>query len=118
MRIFKYQREFGYFSPVDIFKQFDSIVKLILCYGAEIWGYEYSKTIEKVHIKFCKRFVGLHQNTADFFALSECGRYPISVTYMSKCVKFWAKLLQMPNYRYPKQCYNMLRSLSEAGKLT
>ena len=118
MRIFKYQREFGYFSPVDIFKLFDSIVKPILCYGAEIWGYEYSKTIEKVHIKFCKRFVGLHQNTADFFALSECGRYPISVTYMSKCVKFWAKLLQMPNHRYPKQCYNMLRSLSEAGKLT
>ena len=53
-----------------------------------------------------------------FFALSECGRYPISVIYMSKCVNFWAKLLQMPNHRYPKQCYNMLRSLSEAGKLT
>ena len=60
MRIFKYQREF---------KLFDSIVKPIFCYGAEIWGYKYSKTIEKVHIKFCKRFVGLHQNTGDFFLL-------------------------------------------------
>ena len=62
-------------------------------YGAEIWGYEYSKTIEKVHIKFCKGFVGLHQNTADFFALSECGRYPISVTYISKCVKILGKIV-------------------------
>ena len=42
-----------------------------------VWGYEYSIPIEKVHVKFCKRFIGLNQNTADFYALSECGRYPL-----------------------------------------
>ena len=26
--------------------------------------------------------------------------------------------MQMPNYRYPRQCYNMLRSLAEAGRIT
>ena len=117
-RIFQYQRQFGFFQPKDIFKLFDSIVSPILCYGSEIWGYESSKTIEKIHTRFCKRFVGLHQNTADFLALSECGRYPISITYMSRCIKYWAKILQMPDHRYPKQCYAMLRSLSEAGKTT
>lgn len=75
----------------------------ILCYGSEIWGYEYSKTIEKIHIQFCKKFVGLHQNTADYFALSECGRYPLAVTYMCNSVKYWAKVVQMPDHRYPKQ---------------
>lgn len=117
-RIFHFQRQFGYFPVNDIFRLFDSIVKPILCYGSEIWGYEYSKTIEKIHIQFCKKFVGLHQNTADYFALSECGRYPLAVTYMSNSVKYWAKVVQMPDHRYPKQCYIMLRSLTEAGKVT
>ena len=60
----------------------------------------------------------MHQKTADFFAFSECGRYPISITYMSRCVKYWAKILQLPDHRYPKQCCTMLRSLSDAGKIT
>ena len=67
--------------------------------------------------KFCKRYACLHKNTADFLALSECGRYPLAVTYMTQCVKYWIRLIQMPNYRYPKQCYNMLRSLASVGKI-
>ena len=73
--------------------------------------------IEKVHIRFCKRYIGLHQNTADFFALSECGRHPLAVTYMTQCIKHWVRLIQMPNHRYPKQCYNMLRSFAAVGKV-
>ena len=108
----------AFFQTKDIFKLFDAIISPILCYGSEIWGYEYSKTIEKIHIRFYKRFIGLHQNTADFLALIKCGRYPISLIYMSKCIKYWAKLLQIPDHRYPKQCYIMFRSLSDAGKTT
>ena len=80
-RIFLFQRQFGFFTPKDIFKLFDAIVSRVLCYGSEVSGYEYSIPIEKVHVKFCKRFIGLNQNTADFYALSECGRYPLSVIY-------------------------------------
>ena len=115
--IFQYQRQFGCFQPKDVFKLFDSIVRPILCYASEIWGYEYCKTIEKIHSKFCKRYIGLHQNTADFLAISECGRYPLAVTYFTHCVKYWVRLIQMPNHRYPKQCYNMLRSFSDSGKI-
>ena len=35
--IFRYQKSFGLFPPQDIFKLFDSIVRPILSYGAEIW---------------------------------------------------------------------------------
>ena len=38
-RIFKYQKNFRRFSPQDIFKLFDAVVKPILCYGPELWGY-------------------------------------------------------------------------------
>ena len=52
------------------------------------------------------------------FALSECGRYPLSVTYMTQCIKYWIKLAEMPTTRYPKQCYHMLRRLDETVRKT
>jgi len=33
----------------EAFKLFDSLVLSILCYSSEIWGNDYSETIEKVH---------------------------------------------------------------------
>lgn len=116
--IFRYQKKIFFFSPKDAFKLFDTIVKPILCYGSEIWGYRYYEKIEKVQTKFCKRFCTLSSNTADSFALGECGRLPIAVTYMSRCLNYWIKILQMENHRYPKQCYFMLKRLDETGKIT
>ena len=37
---------------------------------------------------------------------------------MTQTVKYWIKLTQMTNDRYPRQCYLMLRSLTDAGKTT
>ena len=116
--IFRYQRQFGFFHPSDAFKLFDSMVKPVACYGAEIWGYNYSDEIERIQTKFCKYYIGLRQNTNDDFALGECGRLPLAVNYMTQAIKYWLKLLYMPNHRYPRQCYLMLKSLTDTGKIT
>ena len=71
--IFKYQKIFGSFSPRDVFKLSDTVVKPILCYGSEILGF---RNVEKIE-----------SNTADYLALGECGRLPLAVTYMSRCLK-------------------------------
>ena len=56
--IFRYQKYFGRFQPNDAFKLFDSMVKPVACYGAEIWGYQFCEEIEKVQSRFCKYFIG------------------------------------------------------------
>ena len=71
--IFRFQKQFGFFRPPDAFKLFDSMVKPVTIYGAEIWGYMFSEEIEKIQTRFCKQYVGLKQKTADYFALGECG---------------------------------------------
>ena len=92
-----------------MFELFDSIVKPILCYGADVWGYQYVENKnEKVHIKFSKQYCLLSQNTADFFALGEGGRLPLCITYIPQCITYWLKILSMSEDRYPKQCYQLL----------
>ena len=116
--IFKVQKNFGYFPPSEAFKLFDAIVQPILCYASELWGYEQSECTERVHYNFCRRLCGLNKSVANFFTLAECGRYPLYVTYMTRCVKYWVKLTRLPEERYPRQCYTMLRQLDEAGRNT
>jgi hypothetical protein len=36
------------------FDLFDKLVKPILLYGCEIWGFGNNDILEKVHLKFCK----------------------------------------------------------------
>ena len=105
-------------SNLDISPRlFDTNVKPILCYGAEIWGYGYSNEIEEIQTKFCKRYIGLKSNTIYSFVLGECSRYcmPVTYMYMTKCIKYWTKLLQTQTSRNTYQCYKMLRSLDKAG---
>ena len=56
-----------FFDHKSLFKIFDSLVVRILCYGSEVWGYEYQRKIEQVHINFCTSAV-----------LGECGRLAIA----------------------------------------
>ena len=116
--IFRFQRKFGHLNSIDMFKVFDAMVKPILCYCSEIWGYKYVEKIEKVQIKFCKQYCNLSQNTSDILALRECGRLPLRITYIPNCITFWLRLLRMESNRYPMKCYNMLKQLEEAGRKT
>ena len=50
--------------------------------------------------------------------LGECGRLPLAVTYHTNCIKYWCKLIQMQESRYPKHCYKMLKSLDDIGRVT
>ena len=107
--IFRYQKIFGFCSPEDGFKLFDTIVKPILCYGLTIWGNRYCENVENIQNRFYKRFCTLSSNTSDSLALGECSRLPIAVTYMVRYLTYWMKLLKMENHRYPKQCYMLKR---------
>ena len=74
----------------------------ILTYGAEIWGFEISDSIEQIHYKFCKDFLGLNISSNNLIALGECGCYPLSIHYQTRFIKYWIRLLHMEVTRYPK----------------
>ena len=57
------------------------MIKPILTYGAEIWGFEESSYIENVQNIFCKKYLKLPTCTTNALACGECGRYSLYVDY-------------------------------------
>ena len=67
------------------------MVTPILVYGAELWGYERVEIIERVQTKFCKHLLRVGNQTSNLAVLGECGRTPLYVEYITKCIKYWLK---------------------------
>ena len=109
----KMQCQIGYYEISEYFKLFDTIIKPILCYAAEIWGNQYSEIIETVRDQYCRKYLKLPANVAKVFVRGECGRRPFYIDYCCKCIKYWIKLIRMNTYKYPYQSYRMLRNLDE-----
>jgi len=57
-----------------------SMVKPILCYASQIWGYEYVDTLESVHNIFCKNILYVRRTTDTCMVLGECGRLILCTT--------------------------------------
>ena len=96
------------------FKLFDSQVKPILLYGAEIWGMKKRSIVEKVHLFACKKLLGVSARTPNAFIYFELNRYPLFVDARVKVYKHWLKLLSLDEHRLPKQAY--MRELRELNK--
>jgi len=114
----RYSIKCGGFPVKVAFQLFDKTISPILLYGAEIWGYKQYKVLEDVHIKFCKKILGLPKQASNNAVMGECGRFPLVISCQKKCVAYWLKILEMPCTRYVKNCYLMLKRLDENGKKT
>jgi len=92
------------------------MIRPILCYGAEIWGFQYYDKIESVQRKWCRRLLGVPQNTTKEAVVGECGRLPVFVFTLKRCILFWLKLLELPPSRIPRQAYCMLYNFDMLGR--
>jgi hypothetical protein len=80
--------------PVDIQIQlFDAMVKLILLYGSEVWGFQNLEIIEKVHLKFMKIILSLNKSTSSCMVYGELGRYPLKYSINTRMISYWGRLL-------------------------
>ena len=98
------------------FELFDKMILPILTYGSEVWGFTVYDNIEMVQRKFCRQYLKVSSTTSNVAVLGECGRHPLYIFYMTRCIKYWLKVLQMENTRYPNACYKMLKRLDDLGR--
>ena len=68
------------------------IIKLILLYCCEIWGFGNLDIIERVQLKIFKHILNLKRSTPSFMIYGELGVFPISIDIQSRMVSFWTKV--------------------------
>ena len=101
----------------DVFiKLFDSKVVPILLYASELWGCKPFDEIEKVHLFALKRFLNVSLHCSNSLVYAETGRYPLHICSQLRAVKFWFKLLKLPNDRIVNRAYHMLVNLDADSK--
>ena len=100
------------------FKIYDAQILPVLMYGSEIWGYQRFDAIEKAHLFACKRLLNVGFQTPNAMMLGDLARFPIFILTAVRCIKFWLRILRLPEERLTKKAYNMLIHLQENGKKT
>ena len=98
-QIYKFQKRFGYFQHQDAFRLFDKIVLPFIVTLLKYGNIDIVIKNENVHTSLCKLVACLNRNVANLFALSECGRYPLYVHYMTRLTKYWLKLSMLTEDR-------------------
>ena len=119
VNILKLLWSLGEKSPSIFFKLFDVQIQPILNYGAEVWGLEADlKVVERIHLFALKRFLNVSIRTPNVMVYGETGRYPLFVNIFVKTVKYWLRILKMPDHRFPYKAYKMLLYLHEQNRKT
>ena len=72
---------------------FDKVVKPVLLYGCEVWGFSNINIVEKLQLKFCKYILNLNNSTPNYMVYGELGRYPLSINIKVRMVTFWANMI-------------------------
>ena len=104
----KYMNSFTTLTPAHILDLFDKLISPILNYGSEVWGFHTAKSIETVHLSFCKRMLGIKQSAQNDFVYGELGRMDYQSLRYINIVKFWLKLVHTEERKYIKCIYNMM----------
>ena len=77
-------------------------------YSCEVWGFSQANQVERVHLSFCKKLLGVKKSTQNDFIYGEFGR----TTYQTKryfiIIKYWFKILSAHNNKYIKIIYELM----------
>ena len=91
----------------------------ILSYNSEIWGM-YTKQdfktwdrspIEKIHLKFCKRYLEVNNQASNVACRQELGRLPLLIPINQRIMKYLVYLNNKDNHSIVKQSFLMSKNL-------
>ena len=95
--------------PIDItIDIFDKTVIPIMLYGIETIGVEDCKTLETIHLKFCKYLLNVKTSTPNCMIYGELGRYPVHITITTRIISYWFKLLSSKQTKLNRIIYDVL----------
>lgn len=123
---FNLTRRIGFkkLKPKQANKLFDVLISPILTYGSEVWGAylkqnfeKWDKSpIEKVHLIFCKYYLGVNRKATNIACRAELGRFPKKLSIDLSALKYFNHLLNLPDDSLAKQAFYVSKSLYDHDK--
>lgn len=104
----KYLYKFTYIPPKHKLELFDKLITPILNYSCEVWGFIQAKAVERVHLQFCKKLLGVKKTTQNDFVYGELGRTSYLTKRYSIIIKYWFKVLTVQDIKFVKLVYNLM----------
>ena len=66
---------------------FESLVKPVILYGCEIWGFCKAKRLDTFYLRFLKHNLYVRKTTPTCFVYRECNVYPLYITRLLRMIK-------------------------------
>lgn len=92
-------------SPAHWFRLFHSLVLSVLSYGSPVWSVTFFNHLERIQNFFIRKLFNLSMYTPGYIMRLELGQSTISVIIIKLILKFWIRVLKMPDDRLTKKAY-------------
>ena len=114
------RRAVGSALPLHLYlKSFDTQIRPILEYGAEIWyNPKPIRELESVHLSYLKTILGVRQQTPTLAVLGETGRFPLHLRQQDQVLKYWKRLQKLDKGSVLYNVYTDLVDLDLLGHTT
>jgi hypothetical protein len=97
------ERKFGHDFRRRIM-MFDSLVKSVMMYGAEIWGWREQEGLEGVQGKYLKWVLGVDRETPGYIVMEETKRDGIRIEAGKRAIRFEERLIERGECRILQEC--------------
>ena len=102
-------RKLHIYEPTLRCKLFDALVRPVLSYSCELWalagGEVAMKQLEKVHLTFLKKLLGVPDQTTTKMVYAECGRMPLKHFWWKQCMKYLHRMHELEDTRLCKVAF-------------
>lgn len=110
--------------PKQANKIFDSMISPILTYGSEVWGvyqnHDFQKWdkshTERMHLRYCKFYLGVNNKATNLACRSELGRFPLNIQIDKLALKYYNHLYSLKENSIAKQALLISKQLHEHDK--
>ena len=101
----------GKLNPQVAFKVFDSQILPILECGSEVWfDNKPIPEMEKFQLKFLKSTLSVRTQTRSDAVYAETGKIPLYIRNKIKALKYWVRILNLPEMNPVKNSYCTLKN--------
>ena len=94
-------------TPSLQIKLFNALVLPILSSSCEIWGFENAPQLDTVHLGFLKSILGVRKTVPTPYVYKELGVHPLRNDRIIRMIKYWIKILNLPDSSPIRKVYKL-----------